>query len=347
MPRFQTVSASVASLHRRALMTGGLALGVSACEQAMPLTASTTPRLDMKALDAGVAEIAAKVAPGVLGVALMNQESGEHWTINPARRFPMQSVFKAPLGAVVLSEVDAGRLSLDERVVLEAQDLSPPWSPIGRAWPARRDFTLGELLTATVADSDNTAADVLMRRIGGPGVVTAWLESKRLTEIRIDRYERELQTGIYGMASFRPDWRTPEAFDAARASVPEAARREAMAASLADPRDTATPRGMLDFLSRLDHGELLSRASTRRLLEVMQASPPARDRLKAGFPDGVRFAHKTGSSGAHLGRTLAANDVGIFTLPDRRSYAAAVFLAGTPATPQAQQAMFAALGRLL
>nr|QQZ51441.1 serine hydrolase [Phenylobacterium glaciei] len=41
----------------------------------------------------------------------------------------MQSVFKAPLGAAVLAEVDAGRLKLDDPIILTEQELSPPRAP--------------------------------------------------------------------------------------------------------------------------------------------------------------------------------------------------------------------------
>ncbi|HEY8616826.1 class A beta-lactamase [Phenylobacterium sp.] len=312
----------------------------------MPLTASTTPKLDMVRLNEGVAGLAARAAPGVLGVGLMNLESGEHFTFNGDRRFPMQSVFKAPLGAAALAEVDAGRLALDEAEIIDAQDLSPGWSPLAEAWPARRDYTLGELLTATVADSDNTAADVLMRRIGGPGAVTAWLSTKRLSEIRVDRYERELQPEVYGMASFRPAWKG-RGFDQARSTVPEATRRAAMAAYMRDPRDTATPRAMLDFLLRLDRYELLSPVATRRMIEMMLATSRGNDRLKAGLPPGARFAHRPGTSGADLGLTTAFNDVGIITLPDRRSYAVAAFLSGATLSAEGQAGLFAELGRLV
>ncbi|WP_374469002.1 class A beta-lactamase [Phenylobacterium sp.] len=312
----------------------------------MPLTASTTPQLDMRRLDAGAAALAARAAPAALGFGLMNLESGEHYTMNGDRRFPMQSVFKAPLGAAALAEVDAGRLALDEAVIVEAQDLSPAWSPIADAWPARRDYTVGEILAAAVTDSDNTAADLLMKRIGGPGAVSAWLGAERLNEIRVDRYERELQTEIYGMSSFRPDWKGP-GFEQARATVPEATRRAAMAAYMRDPRDTATPRATLDFLLRLDRYELLSPASTRRLLQLMLATPRGRDRLLAGFPAGSRFAHKPGTSGTHLGITTAFNDVGLVTLPDRRSYAVAAFLSGSTLSPEGQAGLLAELGRLV
>jgi beta-lactamase class A len=300
----------------------------------------------MARLNDGVAAVAARAAPGVLGFALMNLESGEHFAVHGDRRFPMQSVFKAPLGAAALAELDAGRLRLDEAVIVEAHDLSPAWSPMADAWPARRDYTLGEVLTAAVTHSDNTAADLLMKRIGGPGAVSAWLSGERLNEIRIDRYERELQTDVYGMASFRPAWKG-DGFAQARSTVPEPARRAAMADYMRDPRDTATPRGMLDFLVRLDRYELLSQGSTRRLLELMLATTRGKDRLMAGFPPGSRFAHRPGTSGTHLGVTPAFNDVGLVTLPDRRSYAVAAFLSGSTLSPEGQAGLFAELGRLV
>ena len=105
-----------------------------------------------------------------------------------------------------------------------------------------------------------------MKRIGGPGAVNGWLQAKNVDEISVDRYERELQPETYGMASFRPAWKGAAAFSAAMATVPPPKRHAAMLAYMADPRDSATPRGMLGFLRRLDEGELLSAASTRRLL---------------------------------------------------------------------------------
>jgi beta-lactamase class A len=300
----------------------------------------------MKRLDSEVAALAARAAPGVLGFGLMNLESGEFWVRLGDRTFPMQSVFKLPLGAAVLSEVDAGRLGLAETLTLAAETLSPSWSPIADAWPGRTTYTAGELLAAAVGDSDNTAADLLMKRIGGPGAVTAWLQSKDVEEVRVDRYERELQPDVYGMASFRAAWKGSAAFDAARATVPPARRRAAMLAYMADARDSATPRGMLGFLRRLDTGELLSAASAGRLLTIMRNSPRGADRLKAGLPKGVSFAHKIGTSGTDQGLNAAYNDVGIFTLPDRRSYAVTAFLTGSTAPEQDRAALFADLGRL-
>lgn len=346
MTRLQSLGAASASLGRRGLLVGGASLALAACGRTQPLTASRTPTLDMKRLDSGVADLAARALPGVLGFGLMNLESGQFWVRLGDRTFPMQSVFKLPLGAAVLSEVEVGRLRLSDTLTLTGKQLSPPWSPIADAWPGRAAYTAQELLTAAVSNSDNTAADLLMERIGGPGAVTAWLESKKIDEVRVDRYEREVQPDVYGMASFRAAWKGEAAFSAARATVAPERRRAAMRTYMADPRDSATPRGMLGFLRRLDNGDLLSAASTARLLTIMQAGPNGADRLKAGLPKGARFAHKSGTSGTDQGLNAAYNDVGIFTLPDRRSYAIAAFLTGSIAPDKDRAALFAELGRL-
>lgn len=338
----------MASLPRRQLLIGAGALALAACRpRTTSMTTSHTPQLDMDRLNHEVGEVAARVRPGLLGVGMTNLDSGEVFTFDGDRRFPLQSVFKAPLGAAVLAEAEGGRLSLDEPFSLKDVDLSPPWSPVADAWPARRDYTARELLNLAVSRSDNTAADVLMARIGGPGAVTAWLEGKRIDALHIDRYERELQTEMLGLAPFRPAWKGEAAFQAALTQVPAARRRQAMTAYLADPRDTATPRGMLDFLDLLAGGGLLSAASTRLLLQLMALSPTGAARLKAGLPAGASLAHKTGTGPADLGVTSAINDVGIAVLPDKRRYSMAVFVAGAALSPAACESAIADVARAL
>jgi beta-lactamase class A len=328
------------------MLAGGVAIGLAACGKSTSMTASRTPQLDVKRLAKEMPTLVERAKPGALGFGLMNLESGERWVLNGDRRFPMQSVFKAPLGAAVLSEVEAKRLSLDEVLTIRDVDLSPFWSPVGDAWPKRTDYTVRELLTNAVVESDNTAADMLMKRIGGPGAVTAWLQAERINDLRVDRYERELQPDAHGVASFRPEWRG-QVFWKVIQSIDPARRHAAMAAYMVDPRDTATPNAALEFLAKLDAGELISPASARMLIELMRRTPRGADRLKAGFPPGALFAHKPGSSGDDLGLTMAFNDIGILTLADRRSYAVAAFLSGSTASGAAQAALFADIGRLV
>ncbi len=200
---------------------------------------------------------------------------------------------------------------------------------------------MGQLLEAAVTASDNTAADVLMKRIGGPGAVTAWLTSKRVADVRVDRYERELQPEANGMPTFRPEWRNDAAWNAARAGVPPAERLAAKRAYMADPQDTATPRGMIGFLQKLHAGDLLAPGSTARLLDLMRRTERGAGRLKAGLPRGASLAHRPGTAGFDQGICAAHNDVGIITLADRRAYAIAVFLTGSPLEEPARDAIIA------
>ena len=346
MTRLQSLGGASASLGRRDLLIGAASLGLAACHKSgNTLTVSHTPRLDMKRLDKEVAALAGRAAPGVLGFGLMNLESGEFWVRLGDRTFPMMSVFKLPLGAAALSEVEAGRLKLTEILTVTEKELSPALSPIADAWPGRTTYSADQILAAAIVDSDNTAADLLMQRIGGPGAVEAWLQSKSIDEVRVDRYEREIQPQTYGMTSFRAAWKGEAAFAAAQATVPPDRRHAATLAYMADPRDSATPRGMLGFLRRLHDGELLSAPSMVRLMSLLTETPRGADRIKVGLPRGTIFAHKPGTSGTDQGLTAAYNDVGIVTLPDRRRYAIAAFLTGSTAPEADRAALFADLGR--
>ncbi|WP_068873957.1 class A beta-lactamase [Phenylobacterium sp. CCH9-H3] len=329
MPRLEEPARRKATLDRRALLVAAPAGLLAACEPKMPVTVATTPRIDIEGLGRAISAIAGAARPASLGVGLSNLESGQTYTFNGDRRFPMQSVFKLPLAAAVLAEADAGRLMLTEPFVLTEEQLSPAVSPIAAGWPARRDYTAQALFEAMVVDSDNTAADVLMKRIGGPGAVTAWLTARRVPEVRVDRYERELQPDVYGMPSFRPAWRDGARFAEAQAAVPAPERLAAMRRYMSDPRDTTTPRGMLELLQMLDRQELVSPASTKRLLELMGRTRRGVGRIRAGLPRDAFLAHRPGTSGVDQGISTAHNDVGIFTLADRRSYALAVFLSGS------------------
>lgn len=305
----------------RLLLISLAAVALASCADR---AATTDPQFDVERLNRDVGSIAERARPARLSVGIMDLANAEVWGLASSQPLPMQSVFKAPLGAAVLAEVDARRLSLDEVITIGAEDLSPQLSAISTAWPGVTTYTVRELLVRAVRDSDNTAADVLMKRIGGPGAVTAWLNARKVAGVRVDRYEREIQMEIAGLASFRPAWK-----DAAPITqVPVATRRAALASFMVDPRDTASADGMINFFSRLENGELLSPASRRLLLQILEESRTGPGRIRAGLPEGARLAHKTGTARPDLGLSPVVNDVGIVTLPDGRRFAIAVFLAG-------------------
>lgn len=269
-------------------------------------------------------------APARLGVAVRDLATGEAWSYRGRERFPLQSVFKAPLGAAVLAQVEAGRLRLDDVVTLTAADLSPPYSFVSAAFPARTRYTIEELVVAAAGGSDNTAADVLLDRIGGPQALNAYLAAHGVTDVRVDRAERELQVQIAGMGRFP---RRVEGRGRVRAGHARGARGRATSLHGRVPGGRAghgDARGRGAFPRGLHGGELLRPEGTARLLRIMTETRTGAARLKAALPAGATLAHKTGSARPDVGLSPVVNDIGIVALPGGRTLAVAVFLAGSP-----------------
>lgn len=329
-------------LDRRSTLFGLAAL--AGCKASAPLQATGPGVLDTARLAAGYADLRTRAKPGVLGFGVGLGKIA--WVSDAKARFPMQSVFKVFLAAAALAGVDTGQLTLSESITLTRQDLVPWYSPIVEAWKGDSlTLPIVDLIALAVQKSDNLAADVLMKRIGGPPAVMAWLHGRAIDGISVDRYEKEIQPDTHGMGPFQPPWADPKAWIAARDAVPAAVQEAATARYLADARDTATLAGSLDFLTRLSTGELLSATSTRLLLRLMTDSIGL-NRLRNGLPEGASLAHKTGTSATDLGLTPATNDIGLVTLANGRHFAVAAFLAGTTATEAARDALIADAARV-
>jgi beta-lactamase class A len=283
--------------------------------------------IDTAALKAALAKV--KAFDGRVGACI--QAGKETVCFRGEERFSLQSVVKLMVGFAVLDAVDTKRQRLDGAVTVRTQDLSVFVQPIAEL-VGRSGYrtTIGDLLRRAIIDSDSAATDILIARFGGPSAIQAVLQAKGISGIRVDRDERHLQTEIVGL-TWRPEFVDAATLRRAIDAVPGAARDQAFAKYLVDPRDTATPQGMASFLLRLAQGELLSKASTEYLLQAMEDCKTFPDRLKAGVPTGWKIAHKTGTSRSWHGVTAATNDVGILTAPDRSSISIAVFIADSPA----------------
>lgn len=317
-------------MHRRALLAAlaapVLPAALAACREP-PLAGQEDPTFDHEAMSHRLAAIAERARPGDLGVAVQDLTTAQRAAVAGEQLFPLAGIWTAPLGAAVLAEVEAKALSLRETITVEDVDLSPPPSGVADAWPGRRRWTVEELLKQAVAAGDNTAADVLMRRIGGPGAVTAWLDLKKVENLRVDRYARQLLPEQTGTASFRADWRG-QAWRKAVLATPEATRRSAWRDYLADTRDQTTPLAAVRFLEALNQGELTSQEDRRRLLRMMEAA--AGDRLRPALPAGARLAAVTSATPWDLGLAAADNTLAMVRLKDGRRFALAIFLKASP-----------------
>jgi beta-lactamase class A len=280
---------------------------------------------------------------GRVGVCV--RDSTHESCVNGGQRFPLQSVMKLLVGIAVMDAVEHRGWSLNDGVVVRKEDLSLAVQPLARLVTADGfHTTVDDLVRRAIVDSDSAATDVLVARLGGPGAVQRVLDRRHVTGVRFDRDERHLQTEIAGL-EWRSEFVDSTRLDRAYAAVPEARRDAAYRAYQKDPRDTATPAGMAALLWSLANGQLLSPASTTRLLDIMAQTVTFPDRLKAGVSGGWTLAHKTGTSGTWRGVTAATNDVGILTAPDGTLVSIAVFIADSSAASTDRADLIARIAR--
>jgi beta-lactamase class A len=215
---------------------------------------------------------------GRLGVFMLDTGDGRSLGQRADERFGLCSTFKLPLAAAILREADAGRLALDTVIPFTRADLVPH-APVTEAHLADGGMAIGALAEAAQLTSDNVAANLLMRRLGGPDRLTAILREMGDAHTRIDRYEPTMNLVTAG-----------------------------------EPRDTTTPRAMAQLVARIMTGDVLAADSRTRLAEWMIATTTGSKRIRAGLPAGWRAGDKTGTAQAE-GMPNKHNDVAIIWPP--------------------------------
>ncbi|WP_243366976.1 class A beta-lactamase [Fundidesulfovibrio soli] len=221
---------------------------------------------------------------GRLGVFGLNTADGSTLTHRADERFPMCSTFKLMLAAAVLKrgEDDPG---LMERVIPIAPGDLLKWAPAAKE-RVGQGMTVTELCAASMQVSDNTAANLLLRLLGGPEALTAYARSIGDEAFRLERWEPELNTAIPG-----------------------------------DPRDTTTPAAMALSLRRLALGDALAPAQRGLLMRWLEGNATGAGKIRAGVPNGWRVGDKTGS-----GDYGTTNDVAVLFPPSDAPIILAVYL---------------------
>ncbi|TKW74759.1 MAG: serine hydrolase [Staphylococcus hominis] len=283
---------------------------------------------------------------GLVGVAVRSVQDGWTASANGDRLMPQQSVSKLWVAMTVLDTIDRGRATLDSPVSITWDDLTLFHQPIAALVKRDRPYetTVRELLGRALTQSDNTANDRLLRFVGGPAAVRAFIERNALGSIRFGPGERLLQSRTAGL-EWNQNYAYGRAFYQARSALPVTTRSDAYRRYIADPPDGASASAIAHALSQLKRGRLLSPGSTAYLISTMESSRTGKQRLRGAVPPGWRFGHKTGTGQDLQGRTAGYNDVGLLTAPDGKSYAIAVMIGDTgrpiPARQQLMQAVVA------
>jgi beta-lactamase class A len=227
-----------------------------------------------------------------VGVAVVDLQSRDTFSINGNKHFPMQSVFKFHLALAALRLVDEGKLSLDQKYMVTKDHYFKTWSVLMRDHPeANVEVTLRELITWTVMNSDNVACDLVFEILGGPDKVNKFIKTLGITDVAIVATERKMHQ----------DWNVQFS-------------------------NWTTPRATAALLKLFDEGKILKPGSNAFLWKLMVDTPNAPNRLKGMLPEGTVVARKPGTGDTNGDVFSAVNDVGILVLPNGKKIIVATFV---------------------
>ncbi|ELW8218445.1 class A beta-lactamase BlaA [Yersinia enterocolitica] len=236
---------------RRSLLLAGITLPLVSF--ALPAWANALPA----SVDKQLAELE-RNANGRLGVAMINTGNGTKILYRAAQRFPFCSTFKFMLAAAVLDQSQSQPNLLNKHINYHESDLLS-YAPITRKNLAH-GMTVSELCAATIKYSDNTAANLLIKELGGLAAVNQFARSIGDQMFRLDRWEPDLNTA-------RPN----------------------------DPRDTTTPAAMAASMNKLVLGDALRPAQRSQLAVWLKGNTTGDATIRAGAPTDWIVGDKTGS----------------------------------------------------
>lgn len=260
-------------VRRRIVLATGIAL---LCPTSLLLAApAASPQQQLLALE--------QAAGGRLGVSAVNPRTGASIGHRADERFPMCSTFKAMLAAAILDRQTRQPGLLAQRLQYQQSELVT-YSPITEKHLAD-GMTVAELCAATLQYSDNSAANFLMKLLGGPQAVTAFARSIGDQVFQLERWETELNSAIPG-----------------------------------EVRDTTSPAASTRSLQQLLLGNSLPAPQRQQLENWMLGNTTGDKRIRAGVAAGWRVADKTGS-----GAYGSVNDIGVAWSPDGTPLVIAVY----------------------
>jgi len=251
----------------------------------------------------------------IVGVSISGNNGHDTLSVNADGHFPMQSVFKFHIALTVLSQIDNGKLALNQKIKIGKKDLLPNlYSPIRDDYPNGTTLTIAKILEYTVSQSDNVGCEVLLRLIGGAKAVEDYFVKNNFKDISIKVNEKEQQA----------DWELQFL-------------------------NWTTPKAANEILASFYYNKekLLSEKSYNFIWKVMKETETGEKRLKGQLPDNTIVAHKTGSSGTNKeGLTAAVNDIGIVFLPNGEHFFISVFVTNSKENADTNEKIIAEISKV-
>lgn len=279
--------------------------GLTACTEQAEATWKDGLEQELRRVD--------EASPGKLGVYIKHLGEDAELRYDAERFWYLGSAVKVPIALAVLQGVDDGEFRLDQRLTLEAEDKVDGSGDL--VWQDNGvDYSLRDLLKEMLIESDNTAANMLIRLVGEDALNQRTRKSMggdfeaitSFTQVRRDVYGEvhpdaarldNMQLVELASAPFsKPRYE-------ALARVLNLQQDELKAASMEQAYERYYARQLNSsslvaygtMLEKLVRGGLLSAESRDLLYGFMKLDSYDNYRLEAGLPEDVPFIQKTGT----------------------------------------------------
>ena len=192
---------------------------------------------------------------GVMGVAIEDLTTGDHYFLREDEVFAQASSIKITVLANLYLQAQQGKLKLTDLYTVQTSDLVPDSDIVNGLTPGVTRITLRDLATMMVAVSDNSATNVLIDRVGMQNV-NAMLDGLGLSHTRLRRKMMDLEAAKQGRENI------------------------------------STPREMMTLLDAIYHGKLLNKESTGDFFKMLSTNKQSF--IPRDLPPDLKVANKPG-----------------------------------------------------
>src|SRR6476661_2821023 len=231
-----------------------LFLLAAACAQTAPNSPAAKQQLLWQKLESTISEVD-RGLDGVLGVAVLDLNSGKKFLLHADEVFPQASSIKIAVLAELYHQAQSGKLKLNDFYTVQASDLVPDSDIMGGLTPGVTRITLRDLATMMVAVSDNSATNVLIDRVGMENV-NGLMSSLGLIHTRLRRKMMDLKAASEGRENI------------------------------------STPAEMMTLLEDLYRGKVLNKPMTDDFFTMLTTQKHGF--LSRDLPEGLKIANKPG-----------------------------------------------------
>lgn len=244
---------------------------------------------------------------GRIGVYAINTANNSQLQYRAEERFPTGCTSKVIGVANLLAKSMKDKTLLAQKINYNQKDLIN-WSPITEKHLSS-GMTIEQLCAASISYSDNTAMNLLVKKMGGLKAM--------------NRFARSI-----GNESFQQDNGWPE---------------EAFSGGRNNFKDSAKPKDMAESLQKLTLGDTLAKPQQEKLINWLKANTTGDKRIRAGVPKDWVVGDKTGT-GASYG---TSNDLGIIWPPNCAPIVLAIYYTSDDKQAQKRDDIVASITRLM